>query len=290
MLTNTHSAAIFILSLLLSACKTQDHQNTHSPASPAAPDPPHNPQDTEELTPAISEADAERIGHFLWRNESGGTRDGLVAWNAGEEFPSLGIGHFIWYPQNYRGPFEESFPALVRFLLQEGVAVPAWLRGPCPWPDRETFLRIKNSPQVEELRTLLADTVGQQARFAAERLRAALPKILKAAHPQSREHIRSRFDAVYAIPHGLYALIDYVNFKGEGVNPTERYQGHGWGLLQVLEAMQPRPADVHPSLIMADFSDAAWKVLQQRIRLSPPERNEQRWAVGWRNRCQTYRQ
>ena len=29
-------------------------------------------------------------------------------------------------------------------------------------------------------------------------------------------------------------MIDYVNFKGDGLKPTERYKGEGWGLLQVL--------------------------------------------------------
>jgi len=285
---NTGAAVAFCL--LAAACtNTKDGS---SPTTRPALETLHKPQGTEdsnELTLVISDAQAEHIGQLLWRNESGGTRDGLVAWNAGEEFPSLGIGHFIWYPEKYRGPFEESFPALVRYLSQNGVSVPAWLHGACPWPDRDTFLRIKNSHQVEELRSLLAASVGLQARFAADRLRAALPKILEATDPQLRDHVRSRFAAVYAIPHGLYALMDYVNFKGEGVKPTERYQGHGWGLLQVLQTMPHRPAQTDASVIMADFSDAAWHVLERRIRLSPPERGEQRWAAGWRNRCQTYR-
>ena len=37
-------------------------------------------------------------------------------------------------------------------------------------------------------------------------------------------------------------LIDYVNFKGEGVLETERYRGRGWGLLQVLEGMPEQAA------------------------------------------------
>ncbi len=48
-----------------------------------------------------------------------------------------------------------------------------------------------------------------------------------------------------ASPNGVYALVDYVNFKGEGTLATERYQDHGWGLLQVLEGMKGR--SFHPS-------------------------------------------
>ncbi|MGZ5512150.1 MAG: hypothetical protein ACXWG7_02070, partial [Chthoniobacterales bacterium] len=58
----------------------------------------------------LSRADAQRIGRKVWQNECGGTIAGLTSWNAGENFASLGIGHFIWYPKDVRGPFEESFP------------------------------------------------------------------------------------------------------------------------------------------------------------------------------------
>lgn len=242
-----------------------------------------------ELSIKISDEDALKIGRLIWRNESGGRREGLVVWNVGEEFPSLGIGHFIWYPAGYRGPFEESFPQLVRFLIARGVDVPEWARGACPWPDRETFLRTQNSPKIEELRSLLERTVADQARFAAERLRGALPKMLEAVEPSRRAHLRSRFEAVYRIPHGIYALMDYVNFKGEGVNLTERYNGEGWGLLQVLELMPDRMPETSSIVIMNDFADAAWMVLERRIQNSPPTRGESRWAAGWRNRCETYR-
>src|SRR4051794_39519410 len=57
----------------------------------------------------LSEGEAKRIGQKIWQNECNGTISGLTSWNAGEDFASLGIGHFIWYPEGRRGPFEESF-------------------------------------------------------------------------------------------------------------------------------------------------------------------------------------
>ena len=75
----------------------------------------------------VSDAEADRIGKKIWRNECAGTRDGLTSWNKGEDFPSLGIGHFIWYPQGKRGPFKESFPALKDYLESQGVELPGWL-------------------------------------------------------------------------------------------------------------------------------------------------------------------
>jgi hypothetical protein len=64
----------------------------------------------------LSSSEAELIGRRIWQNESGGTVAGLTAWNSGEDFASLGIGHFIWYPAGRRGPFEESFPPLLQYL------------------------------------------------------------------------------------------------------------------------------------------------------------------------------
>jgi hypothetical protein len=231
----------------------------------------------------LSDSQAEKIGRRLWQNESGGTIAGLTAWNSGEDFASLGIGHFIWYPAGKRGRFEESFPPLLQYLISNGLQVPAWLRSAnaCPWSDRAQFLADQQSPRMKELRTFLRETIPFQAKFAALRLEQALPKMLEAAPIGERAKVRENFYRVAAQPEGLYALVDYVNFKGEGTLPSERYRGEGWGLLQVLEEMKKGP----PSL---EFSRAADKVLTRRVANSPVERNEKRWLPGWRNRTRTY--
>ncbi|PYK40467.1 MAG: hypothetical protein DME60_07965, partial [Verrucomicrobia bacterium] len=56
--------------------------------------------------PAISLTHSEAlvIGKRIWQNECNGTVAGLTSWNEGENFASLGIGHFIWYPKGQRGP------------------------------------------------------------------------------------------------------------------------------------------------------------------------------------------
>lgn len=231
----------------------------------------------------ISDAEALRIGRRIWQNECAGTRDGLTAWNKGEDFASLGIAHFIWYPAGRRGPYEESFPALLAYLRRQGVALPAWLAAAraCPWNSREEFQRDFRGPRMEELRTLLAETVGWQARFAAMRLQASLPKMLAAAPPRERDRVRRNFERLAATPAGLYALMDYVNFKGEGTSPAERYRGQGWGLLQVLEGMGDGPP-------LREFARSADRVLTRRVENAPPERGESRWLAGWRNRLKTY--
>jgi hypothetical protein len=82
---------------------------------------------------------------------------------------------------------------------------------------------------------------------------------------------------------GRYALVDYVNFKGEGSRPEERYAGQGWGLAQVLAEMRGGlPANV-------DFAGAAARVLERRVQNAPNERREQRWLPGWMRRVDSYR-
>lgn len=230
----------------------------------------------------LSDAQANEIGRRIWKNECAGTVDGLTSWNAGEDFASLGIGHFIWYPAGKRGPFKESFPELVTYLAGHGVKVPGWLKKSCPWKSRKAFQSDFQSTRMKELRRLLSSTIAEQARFAASRLEGALPKMLKAAPASQRERVKANFQRVAAEPLGYYALMDYVNFKGEGVSPSERYKGHGWGLLQVLETMNPSgPA-------LPAFARAADIVLTRRVENSPPARKESRWLPGWRNRLKTY--
>jgi hypothetical protein len=231
----------------------------------------------------LSDAQADKIGRRLWQNECGGTVSGLTSWNSGENFASLGIGHFIWYPVGQSGPFEESFPPLLAYLKESGIALPAWLAEShgCPWPDRSAFLADLHSSRLQELRTILANTVPVQARFAANRLEAALPKMLASAPAGEQAKVKQNFYRVAATSSGMYPLVDYVNFKGEGTSPTERYRGQGWGLLQVFETMNDGPA-------LAQFRAAAAQVLTRRVHNAPPERHEERWLPGWLSRVRSY--
>jgi len=244
----------------------------------------------------LSSADAMRIGRRIWQNECNGTLAGLTAWNSGENFASLGIGHFIWYPRGQNGPFDESFPKFLTFAEERKAPLPTWIRPEtasdlqsvdCPWNSQVQFNEAKGTARMKELREFLVKTIDLQAAFLVERLQQALPKMLAEASASERANIRQRFDRVADSPGGYYALIDYVNFKGEGVLATERYAGQGWGLLQVLEGM---PLESTGRGAVHDFADSAKRVLTNRVRNAPPERNESRWLPGWLNRVNTYRQ
>src|SRR5438093_8214214 len=214
----------------------------------------------------LSRADILKIGKRVWQNECGGTISGLTSWNQGEDFASLGIGHFIWYPKGRRGPFEESFPKLVSFVSSRGAKLPTLVLGvgtgaPCPWNSRAEFLRAQNTSEMKQLRRFLVDTIDLQAEFLVARLEAALPKMLAEAAPADRTNVQQQFERLTKAPQGCYAFVDYVNFKGEGVLHTERYQGQGWGLLQVLEAMHGNSE----ASAADEFVRAARAVLTRRV-------------------------
>ena len=212
----------------------------------------------------LSPAEAHSIGRKIWQNECNGTVAGLTSWNTGEDFASLGIGHFIWYPAGRKGPFEESFPKLVAFLSSRQAKLPKMLGGReemhCPWNSRAEFMLAQETPDMRELRQFLANTVDLQTQFMVNRLDTALPKMLDATSSSTRLPVTAHFRRLAGSAKGCYALVDYVNFKGEGVLPTERYAGQGWGLLQVLEQMPDGKNDA-----VREFSQAAAAVLTRRV-------------------------
>lgn len=233
----------------------------------------------------ITPEQATTIGRKIWHNECNGTIQGLTTWNHGESCASLGIGHFIWYPAGKHERFQETFPALVTFLQEQGVALPRWLANnrTCPWKNRAEFYEQIQSKKMQELRTLLAATTKDQALFIAKRLEEVLPSLIKGCSTEDQLHITKTFNLLAASPQGLYALIDYLNFKGAGAGTKETYHNKGWGLKQVLLATKNATKDP-----VAAFSEAAKKTLAQRVHLAPPERHEKRWLKGWLKRVDSY--
>jgi hypothetical protein len=175
---------------------------------------------------------AKKIGQKIWLNETGGKAEAITSWNANEEFASLGIGHFIWFPIGKWLPFEEGFPPLLEFMRKKNVHLPAWLdqtQIPAnPWTSRAEFRKNANSPQMKELRQFLLDTVAEQTQFMVARAQGAMEKILKTTPDGTeREHIVIQFTRVVRASENFYPLIDYINFKGEGTNPERSRHGPG---------------------------------------------------------------
>ena len=236
-------------------------------------------------TTSISKEDYQKIATKIWHNECGERVEGLVSWKDGESWVSLGIGHFIWYPDSFRGPYEETFPSLLRFMESYGATLPVCLRGypPCPWKTKEEFDKNKASDSMSELRSFLYETQGLQVWFIVQRMEEALPLMEHSVPLEKKERLRALVDKLLQDPRGVFAMIDYVNCKGTGLQLSERYQGVGWGLLQVLDRMSLDAPDV-----VQEFVKAAELVLKERVEHSPPEREERNWLKGWCNRLESY--
>ena len=239
-----------------------------------------------ELT--ISKVELDVVAEKIFKNEAGGKREDLVYWNTGEDFPSLGIGHFIWYKQGQRGRFAESFPQLVAYYRKHDIKLPKIVEenSYSPWESREELFKLRSvgNKDIVELTNFLYNTKAIQVSFIFERLENSLEKMLEIA--DNPEKVKKQFYRVAHSPNGLYPLIDYVNFKGEGTSRTETYNGDGWGLLQVLENMKGTGSG---KAALEEFSDSAKFVLERRVKNSDPARNEKKWLAGWLNRCNTYK-
>ena len=238
--------------------------------------------------PQFNPQQMDWLGDRVFANECNRKFSCLTSWNEGEDFPSLGIGHFIWYKQQQNERFEETFPSLLAFYKKHGYELPSWLEAlensDAPWQNREQFLADLDSQRMRQLRDFLGSTTELQVLFIVERLHGSTADLFRGLEPPVRRAVETSFYEVAnsQTPYGMYALIDYVHFKGTGISASERYQGEGWGLLQVLLELQGSVANLN------DFVTAATRVLERRVANAPIQRKEQRWIAGWTNRLQTY--
>ena len=226
------------------------------------------------------------VADKIFENETGGSKDKLVHWNSGESFPSLGIGHFIWFKASGGGVFGESFPDMVSFYKSKGIKLPKILEENVhsPWNSRSELLAKKErgDKDINELINFFDSTRDIQVMFIYERLQSSLDKMLAVAN--DKENLKNQFYRMVNTPNGLYALIDYVNFKGEGLKGVAAYNNQAWGLKQVLENMSGTSIGYEA---LVEFSDSAKYILSKRVRNAP--RNESRWLKGWYNRVDTYK-
>ena len=230
------------------------------------------------------------IGDKIFKNETGGRIDQLSHWNLREDFASMGIGHFTWYPAGRKQRYGNTFPGLLDYLVKNGVQLPQWVQRArfegAPWRTREQLMQAKNTPEVKQFSQLLYNTRHLQAKYIMDRAMRAMPKLVKTTPPHLRNLVANNLNAVANSRGGRYVLVDYTNFKGEGLSRNGGYKGQNWGLLQVLEDM--RPSQVGPQALN-EFADASMRILERRVRNSDPKRNERKWLPGWRNRTNTYR-
>ena len=244
--------------------------------------------------PPLSDEDFRWIGGKIYQNECNSQAKNLTFWGKGEDFPSFGIGHFIWFPKGINPPFNETFPAMFEYVSQT-VSPPEWLVKleplDAPWQTKAEFEQAWSGLQLSELRDWLERTQAQQAEFIVAQFQIRLDTVLKTLPIEEQRFYKARIAKPMTFKQGQFALIDYVNFKGVGGNTKEQYQGEEWGLLSVLRAMSVPESDGQMNrdrAVLDAFIQAAKARLLLRTQLAPIERNEQRWLKGWNIRLDNY--
>lgn len=227
------------------------------------------------------------LGDKIWYNESNYQPDRIdlmTFWNKTEPFPSIGIAHFIWPPSTYKGTFSSGrFHLVIEFLHKNDANVPKWLLNQryCPWETREKFYAAMDSKKMNELQHFLCETKAIQAKYLLERLKKFYLELVQQHETQAVKV----FNKVLNTANGPYILVDYINFKHEGTNPKERYNGKGWGLLQVLKNINGAQLIVSPEKA---FVDSARYCLMRRMRNSKNPKFERSWLPNWFDRLDSY--
>lgn len=201
MTVKSFGQALLASALLLSGCDAGNSEQSDEEARPTAG---VEMELASDVSLALTPAQLDWVGQKIFQNECAGQYQCLVYWNEAEAFPSLGIGHFIWYPKGVNERFVESFPALIEYMEQRQLNIPEWLWElepfDAPWPDRQTFLKVADSPEMAELREFLAGSQGVQAEFIFRRAKDSLAKIVKAVPEERRSGVQKRLRALSQTP------------------------------------------------------------------------------------------
>lgn len=206
------------------------------------------------------------LTQIVFKNETNCKKEHLISWNEKEDFPSLGVGHSIWFPAHVQPGFQETFPALVEFFRKKHTkkSLATWPAildakplGPAPWSTRDEFLKADKT----ELQNFLShpEVMAWQTEFMVLRARKSVDAILLRISQEGPEgkkkekQIRQILKKLLSTDEGLIAIVDYVNFKGEGLDPKEVTpdDAHPWGLKPVLEKMPL----IHPETVVCDPKD-----------------------------------
>lgn len=222
---------------------------------------------------------AQEFIQFIGQKEFGWSEKGITSWNSGENMASMGLGHFIWYPKGTSAEYGDSFRSMIRFVESKGVRLPASLQGypQCPWKNKSDFDRNIDSPQMQEIRAFLNSTINLQFEFILQRLSNGVKSISNSLPTEQRVLFETRVKELAATPQGLRALVDYINFKGEGLSNAAP-----WGLKQVVLGMNGIPQGSHA---VVQFSESAKQVLRNRV---ASDLSNQKFLAGWESRCNSY--
>lgn len=211
----------------------------------------------------------------IFKNEAGGNRQNLTFWSGKEGFASLGLNHYLWAPSaEAASKHGQTFPNFIKYAQSRGVNPPQWMLETTylPWATREAFYQAKvnKDPKMAELQKFIEDTMSLQAEFSIDRAEKAYARI-QSDYPE----LMPKVEALFKTKQGVFAFIDYVNFKGEGFGGSDS----GYGLVQVLRGMKLSD-DKSP---VQSFEESAKRALGNRS-------DAHKFIDGWALRIDRYSQ
>ena len=260
----------------------------------------------------LSDADKDKLIAFIADKEFGGNWNNCIGWNKGEDFVSVGLGHYLWFSSGLKSPFQESFPSFIEFAHRKDRAENLGLRfpsilgmdangriQPSPWDNRSEFLRQKQSRETRELVAFLSEPSMRklQLEFQVERLKAFADKMTSFSGFPGDAPLRSTpgqraalLQELFRFPNGIALLIHYPTFKGEGMKESERYayqgKNHGWGLFQVIDYAaslsdgNPRVKEYRMKYVAKTASIAKVRVAAEEILRDRANRDHTTLSVG----------
>jgi len=232
----------------------------------------------------VNQSQAHQIGSKIGVNEGVTSRISQVAWHQDDRYSTLGIARFIWYPPS-ESRESMSFNGLLTSLSQSGT-LPHWLMDveDPPWHSKDAYMSVEHDVFKRQLGDFLQENIGEQTQYLILNIESTLPNIIKVIqNPFAKMHAYENFYRIAMQDNGVYALLDYVVFQGDGLALNERYNNQGWGLLQVLENMSENSDN-----LLQGFMTSANYLLTRRIANAPS--NETKLLPAWQYRLRTYTQ
>lgn len=174
-----------------------------------------------------------KLGRAIAKKELGS--EGLIDWTPSEDFASLGIMHATWGSEKTI-KHQNGFLKFLYYVQSKGGTIPDFLQKnqDNPWNSRSSFFYAKtsNDPRMIQLQKFLQATKDLQVDFTIDQAAQACNKIIAKGKYNQNDILKLK--QLSSDAQGIFAIIDYVNFKGEGNldDPSS------WGFANVIHEMQ----------------------------------------------------
>ena len=230
---------------------------------------------------ALSNYKADELAKIFYKINTNDSKKNTIIWSG--KHLNLGIGQFIWYSNQSSKKYNETFPEFISFLKKKTSSNKIPHEFLTRFKNKKEFIKWKNQhkTRVNQLEDWLTSKkmMQYQTLFIIDKFKNSMQKILVDVDSNRYKN----FQAMMRVKagHGLFIMIDYMNFKGTGLSKRERYNNQGWGIVQVLDLMNTKSPDT-----VLEFKNKAESLLKTRIKNHP---SDKKYFKSWKNHLNTYK-